>query len=99
MSENFIIENKNIENEVPVIENLLLSVKDLVVSILQAEKWSMLNSVSLKLIRVRPGPCRRDRCRQDDHSEIDSSNPSDPPAKVKGGEIILEGENLFELPE
>lgn len=101
MSEKVIIENKNLEKEVPVVENLLLSVKDLVVEYTAGgEVVHAVNGVSFDIKKGETlGLVGETGAGKTTIAKSILRILPDPPAKVKGGEIILEGESLFELPE
>ena len=91
MSENSIVRN----------EDLLLSVKDLVVEYTAGgEVVHAVNGVSFEIKKGETlGLVGETGAGKTTIAKSIIRILPDPPAKVKGGEIILEGENLFGLPE
>lgn len=91
MSENIMTEN----------EEMLLSVKDLVVEYTAGgEVVRAVNGVSFEIKKGETlGLVGETGAGKTTIAKSIIRILPDPPAKVKGGEIILEGENLFELPE
>lgn len=101
MSEKVIIEDAGLEIKAPENEDLLLSVKDLVVEYTAGgEVVHAVNGVSFKVNKGETlGLVGETGAGKTTIAKSILRILPNPPAKVRGGEICLEGENLFELPE